>query len=274
MGSLRNPIGPLPSSIYWRRRAVALGIFALLALLVAWVLNWGGGKGPDGTEGKGAAGHGPADAITPGPSSTGPAISQKPGGRDESGDSGSDGGSGSGGSGSGGSGAGGAGSGGASSDGANGSGKGPIGTGTGGAPVAAGSPLPNCTGDSVELVLRSVKDSYHPGTKPEFELTVKNTGGADCKVDLGAKAAVLTITDTTADDPVWASDDCPKGSAAALMKIPAHSAVTRTVTWDRRAGGPECATPSAASVPAGKYRVEAAVPGLTAVHTDFTLTKD
>ncbi|MEU3714053.1 hypothetical protein [Streptomyces catenulae] len=272
MGSLRNPIGPLPSSIYWRRRAVALGIFALLALLVVWILNWGGGSGPTDTEGKGAADHGPADAITPGPSSTGPAISQKPGGRDESG-SGGGGGNGTGGSGSG---SGDSGSGGAGSDdaGSGGSGKGPIGTGTGGAPVAAGSSLPSCSGSSVELTLRSVKDSYHPGTKPEFELTVKNTGGADCKVDLGAKAAVLTITDTTADDPVWASDDCPKSATAALMKIPAHGAVTRTVTWDRRAGGPQCATPSAATVPAGKYRVEAAVPGLTAVHTEFTLAKD
>ncbi|WP_405743671.1 hypothetical protein OG422_17750 [Streptomyces sp. NBC_01525] len=266
MGSLRNPIGPLPSSIYWRRRAVALGIFALLALLVLWVLNWGDGSSRTNTEGKGAAGHGPADAITPGPSSTGPAISQKPGGRDESGGGGS--GSGSEGS---------KGSGDADSKGSGGSegsGKGPIGTGTGGAPVAAGSDLPNCTGDGAELTLRSVKDSYRPGTKPEFELTVKNTGGADCKVDLGAKAAVLTITDPSADDPVWASDDCPNGSAAALMKIPAHSTVTRTVTWDRRAGGPGCATPSAASVPPGTYRVEAAVPGLSAVHTEFTLAKD
>ncbi|WP_399087444.1 hypothetical protein ACGH2B_10830 [Streptomyces sp. BBFR2] len=271
MGSLRNPIGPLPSSIYWRRRAVALGIIALLALLAVWILNWGGGSGSTGSQDKSAAGHGPADAITPGPSSTGPAISQKPGGRDESGDGGAGGSGGADGAGSGGPGGGSAGSGGAGSG---GSGEGPIGTGTGGAPVAAGSALPNCTGSSTELALRSVKDTYHPGTKPEFELSVKNTGGADCKVDLGAKAAVLTITDTTADDPVWASDDCPKGSATAFLKIPAHSTVTRTVTWDRRAAGPQCATPSTASVPAGKYRVEAAVPGLTAVHTDFTLAKD
>ncbi|MBZ9643001.1 hypothetical protein K8369_27205, partial [Streptomyces sp. PSKA30] len=80
MGSLRNPVGPLPSSIYWRRRVVLLSVIALLALLIAWVLTSGGGgskNGADGSDGKN-----PAPTITPGPSSSGPAISQAPGGRD------------------------------------------------------------------------------------------------------------------------------------------------------------------------------------------------
>ncbi|MCB5911455.1 hypothetical protein [Streptomyces pinistramenti] len=267
MGSLRNPIGPLPSSIYWRRRAVALGIFALLALLVVWLLNLGGDSGRTGTESKGHGGSGPATSITPGPSSTGPAISQKPGGRDESGSGEGDGdGTGSGGGSGGGSGAAGAGSG--------GSGGAPIGTGTGGGAVAAGGSLANCGDGSTELALHSVKDSYRPGEKPKFELTVKNSAGADCKVDLGGKAAVLTITDTAGDDPVWASDDCPAGSAAALVKIPAHGSLQRTVEWDRRASAPKCATPSAAAVPAGKYLIEAEVPGLSAARTSFVLAKD
>src|SRR5690606_7271596 len=35
-GSLRNPVGPLPSPIYWRRRAVLLSVLALSALLITW----------------------------------------------------------------------------------------------------------------------------------------------------------------------------------------------------------------------------------------------
>ncbi|MFG3119930.1 hypothetical protein ACGF4C_36925 [Streptomyces sp. NPDC048197] len=282
MGSLRNPIGPLPSSIYWRRRAIALAIVVLLALLVVWALNLGGGDN-SGDEGKGGAhGKGPATSITPGPSSAGPAISQKPGGRGESGsggESGDDSGSGSGaGSSDGGSGAGGedGGAGGGSGGGASGGGAGaggPIGQGSGKG-VPASSSLPNCTDPDVELVLRSVKGSYAPGKKPQFELTVKNTADAACKVDLGRKAAVLTISDAAGDDRVWASNDCPSGTAPALLQVPANGSVKRTVEWDRRASGPQCATPSSAMVPAGKYRIEAKVPGLKSARTSFVLAED
>lgn len=276
MGSLRNPIGPLPSSIYWRRRAVALAIVVLLTVLVVWALNLGGDGGTNSDEGKGGShGKGPATSITPGPSSTGPAISQKPGGRDESGaggesgsHSGAGGGSGASGGGSGGSG-GGAGSGGSGS----GSGGGPIGQGSGSV-VPADSSLPNCTSPKVELALRSVKGSYAPGKRPTFELTVKNAAGAACKVDLGQKAAVVTITDTAGDDRVWASNDCPSGTAPALLQVPAKGSVKRTIAWDRRASGPQCATPSSATVPAGKYLIEAKVPGLKAARTSFVLAED
>ncbi|MCK7627342.1 hypothetical protein MUU72_30330 [Streptomyces sp. RS10V-4] len=269
MGSLRNPIGPLPSSIYWRRRAVALAVVVLLIALVVWALTLGGSGEKAADEGKGAQGSGPAASITPGPAPSGPAIGQKPGGRDESGAGGASGGSGSGSAG--GAGSDGGGTGGASGTGGAASGGAPIGRAAGGDTVAAGPSLPNCGAETVKLALRSVKDAYAPDDKPKFELTVRNTGGAACKVDLGRKAAVLTITDTAGDDRVWASDDCPAGSGPALLQVPAKGAVTRTVEWDRRASGPQCATPSAAAVPAGTYTIEAKVPGLAAVHTTFEL---
>ncbi|MYV52932.1 hypothetical protein GT042_10540, partial [Streptomyces sp. SID3212] len=92
MGSLRNPVGPLPSPIYWRRRAVAATLIALLALLVVWIVTSGedGGKKNDDR----SDGANPATSITPGPSGSGPAISEQPGGRDESGGTGGGGGDG------------------------------------------------------------------------------------------------------------------------------------------------------------------------------------
>lgn len=53
VGSLRNPVGPLPSSIYWRRRAVLLSLFALLALLITWIVVSGGGDGSGAGAGSG-----------------------------------------------------------------------------------------------------------------------------------------------------------------------------------------------------------------------------
>src|SRR5690606_10334423 len=195
VGSLRNPVGPLPSSIYWRRRAVLLSVLALSALLITWVVTAGGGGG-NGHE-NGANGKNPAPSITPGPSSSGPAISQAPGGRDETGDENS-----------------GGASSGTGDDGANGD-PGRGGSAPGGAgdalPAGTGSGLPDCTASAVKFSLRSARNLYEPGQTPTFLLTARNVSGSDCKVDLGPAKAVLTVTQTGSDDAYWASDHCPKG---------------------------------------------------------------
>lgn len=280
MGSLRNPVGPLPSTIYWRRRAVLLSVLGLLALLTVWVVGTGGGGGHNGAGG--SNGKNPASSITPGPSGSGPAISQHPGGRDESSGGGDGGGSGSGGSGSGDGGASDGGSGDGSGDGSTGSG-----TGTGGGSddgakngggaadrLPAGSTVPNCTPGNVKLTLKSVRNTYAPGEQPEIELIAKNTSGSDCKVDLGPKSAVLTITQAGSDEDIWASDDCPKDAAGLLFRVPAGGQTVHMVKWDRRPGAPECATPPSGSAPAGTYLVEAKAPGLAKAQTSFVLSKD
>ncbi|GAA3832229.1 hypothetical protein GCM10022206_83230 [Streptomyces chiangmaiensis] len=241
---------------------------ALLALLVAWaVTSFGGGGGKNGADG--SNGKHPTSSITPGPSGTGPAISQHPGGRDES--SGGDGsGSSSGGSGSEDSGGTGSGSGG-SDEGADGSGGG----GTGGQlPAGSGSSLPDCTSGAVKLTLRSTHNAYAPGETPTFELLVKNSSGSDCKVDLGPKSAVLAITQTGSDDDIWSSADCPSGSGSVLFRVPANNQVTYTVKWDRKSSAPNCATPPAGSASAGTYLVAAQAPGFPKAQTSFVLSKD
>ncbi|MFD4529844.1 hypothetical protein ACFWP7_39285 [Streptomyces sp. NPDC058470] len=278
MGSLRNPVGPLPSTIYWRRRAVLLSLLALLALLTVWVVGSGGGGGSN--NGDGSNGKNPVPStITPGPSGSGPAISENPGGREEStagtGGSGSDDGSGDG-SGSGSSAGSTAGSGDSGGSDGPGTGTDDGSNGSGGSAdqLPAGSTLPNCTASAVKLTLRSVRNSYAPGEKPTFELTAKNSSGSDCKVDLGPKGAVVTITQAGSDDDIWSSGDCPTGSGSLLFRVTANGQVTRTVEWDRKASAPECATPPAISATAGTYLVEAQAPGLTKAQTSFVLSKD
>ncbi|ADI09100.1 hypothetical protein SBI_05980 [Streptomyces bingchenggensis BCW-1] len=286
MGSLRNPIGPLPSSIYWRRRAVALALFIVILLLVIWAFGWGGAGGDGGRdEGKGSGGGGAASTITPGPTSSTPVNSQRPGGRDES----DDGGTGTGDSDGGGSGDGGDGGTGGGSDtgdagGVGGAGGGGGGTGGGlgigdGRSIPAGSSLPACTRSAVELTVRSVKDSrvkntYEPGEEPTFELTVKNSSGTACKVDFGRASATLTITDSE-NDHVWASDDCPEGSKSVLVEVAGNGQTKRTVHWDRKRSVENCATPAGSvSAKAGTYLVEAKVEGLGTARVSFVLDED
>ncbi|WP_345288446.1 hypothetical protein [Streptomyces gulbargensis] len=292
MGSLRNPVGPLPSTIYWRRRAVALCLVVLLALLAVWVVTSGDGGGKKANDS--ANGASPAPSITPGPSGSGPAISQQPGGREESEDSGSGSGSGSGAGTDGGSSAGGDGGTGADTgtgtdagaagaeggtgnggkngdtDGAGGDG----GAGTGaGQRVPADSPLPNCPPGALKLTLRSVKVSYETGEKPRFQLVATNTSDTACKADFGPRSAVLTISDTR-DEEVWSSDDCPRPGDPLLLSLPAHSTVTHTVEWNRERSAPRCATAPAGQAGPGTYLVEATMPGAKVLPASFTLAKD
>ncbi|MGY6024018.1 hypothetical protein [Streptomyces spinosirectus] len=286
MGSLRNPVGPLPRSIYWRRRAVLVSVIALLALLITWIVvsGGGGGKKDGGTNGKG-----PASTITAGPSSSGPAISQAPGGRDDSGGgdssgagSGGSSGSGSGGAGSGGSGSGdgsaaGGGSGSGGTEGAGGGGAAGVGSSIGvggGDTLAPGSTLPNCTASTVKLSVRSLHNAYSPGQTPTLLLTAANTSPYDCKIDLGPKSAVLTITQAGSDNDYWSSADCPKGSGSLVFRAPAKTGITYTVKWDRRPSAPKCATPPAGSAKAGTYLVEATASGFTKAQTSFLLKAD
>nr|WP_225995038.1 hypothetical protein [Streptomyces arboris] len=284
---MRNPVGPLPSSIYWRRRAVAGLLVALLAVLAAWAATTLGSNGTkdDGKPG----GSDPVKSITPGPGSSGPAISQQPGGRDES-DGGSDGSGGSGGSdgsngesGSGGNtgagSGGGTGSDGTSTGGAGTAGTGDGGTGSGGSTagrqVPANSPLPACKPGGLELTLRT-KVSYGPDDRPKFEIIARNTSSATCKADLGPKNVVLTVTEASAekDDVIWSSKDCPATPGPLFLQVPAGATIVHTVDWNRARSAPNCATPPATKAGPGTYLLEAKAPDTPIRRASFVLKKD
>ncbi|WP_330331124.1 hypothetical protein OHS33_16260 [Streptomyces sp. NBC_00536] len=269
MGSLRNPVGPLPSSIYWRRRAVLASVAALLALLAVWTVTSGGGTTTQ--NGKGGGGPHPAASITPGAPGSGPAISQAPGGRDESGAGGATGGD-HGGAAAGAGGAGG-GTGGTSSSGP--------GSGTGGASssgpgqIPADSPLPTCAPSALQWEVKSTKNEYEPNEHPRLELLARNVSGTTCKVDLGPKQAILTITQATTGKAVWSSADCPTGAGNLFYRLPANSETTYPQEWDRKFSAPsQCQTPPAGSAVADTYVVEVKSPGMPVARTSFVLKQD
>ncbi|WBB64254.1 hypothetical protein O7599_17840 [Streptomyces sp. WMMC500] len=289
MGSFRRPVGPLPSAIYWRRRAVLLGLLAVLAIFAVLVINLGGGSENTADEGKN-----PAESITPGPTDDSSVIDNPPGGRDEdgggsAGSGGSDdengggtgdseGSDGSGGSDGGTSDGGGSGdgedggsAGGGGSDGGSGS-AGGFGVGSDGVP--AGSSMAACDAGDVELTLRSEERSYAPGERPVFELTAVNSGGEDCKLDFSPTSAVLTIsTASGGESRWWASDDCPWTTDPILLAVPAGSEVSRTYEWDMRASEPGCATPKASTAGAGSYEAEVSADGFGTATAPFVLEK-
>ncbi|QEU79455.1 hypothetical protein [Streptomyces subrutilus] len=269
MGSLRNPVGPLPSSIYWRRRAVLASVAALLAILAVWAVSSSGGG--SSTNGKGRGGPGTI-TITPGPSGTGPAITQAPGGRAESGSGGT---TGSDGGGSTGSGKNGEPGGGAGTAGAGGAGMGGAGGGGGAGQVPADSTLPACAAATLQWEVKSVKNEYESGEKPRLELIARNVSAAACKVDLGPKQAILTILQATDSKAVWSSADCPPGAGNVFFRVPAQGETKRSLEWDRRfSAADQCQTPPAGSATPGTYVVEVKSPGMPVTNTSFVLKQD
>ncbi|OIK23369.1 hypothetical protein VT52_032880 [Streptomyces malaysiense] len=244
-------------------------MFAVSALLIAWIVTAGGGGGSGKKGSSASGGKNPTNTITPGPSGSGPAYSGHPGGRDEPG--GSDSGSGSSGS---------AGSSGSGDDGSGGSAGSAGGSAAGGGAVVAADALPgsstlaNCTSKAVSLGLRSLHNSYSPDQKPVFELTAKNTSSADCKVDLGPKNTVLTITPADGDNVFWSSADCPEGAGDLLFRVPAGKTITYKVEWDRRPSAAHCATPSGGAAGTGTYLLEAKTPGYGKLQASFVLSAD
>jgi hypothetical protein len=267
VGNVRNPVGPLPSSIYWRRRAVVLCLFAIAVALVVWAVTRGGGSSDaaDGASASHSPGTGhhrtPLPSITPGPTTSQTGITTEPGGRSTGGSDGSSGGS-SGGTSAGSSG--GTGDGGASSG----------GTGGGdGLRLPVGTSVPDCTASQVTLTIRSVQHSYRPGQEPQFALAAVNSGGGACKVNFSAVSAVVTVTDA-AGHHTWATADCPADRDPYLLEVPAEATTTYDVTWNRVRTAPDCATPTASGPAApGDYHAKVAIPNLGTAQATFTLTQ-
>ncbi|WP_282206053.1 hypothetical protein [Kitasatospora fiedleri] len=276
MPSLRQPVGPLPASIYWRRRAVFLVALAVVLLVVGWLV-FGGGDGKQKKDsGKGPL-PAPAQSITPGASPTGPAITTRPGGTGGGGNGGgSGGGSGTGGTGSGAGGeisvtGGGSSGGSGASGGSGGTGSGG-GTGTGvgnSRPGGGASPavnttevmaLPVCTTAQLTLELAPGQNAYPAKDKPKLALTVRNSSGAGCRINLSHEYSFLTVTSST-NERVWSSADCITERTDAWAQIAGNSGVTETFTWDRSRSKPQCATPDPTPAQPGNYLVQADLTG-------------
>ncbi|MBF9073513.1 hypothetical protein [Streptacidiphilus fuscans] len=266
MPSLRNPVGPLPASIYWRRRLVVLAALAGAVVLVS-VLAFGGGGGgkqasagsvstPVGsiTPGPTSTGHGSNDGTaggtnpsapagassTPTPSPSGPPVVTLPGGDGSTGGSSS-----------------GSTSGGTGSTGSGGSGQ--------AAPNLPGTmSLAVCNAADLDLSLNSNEQTYAASQLPLFRLDIANTAQSPCRIDLGQKSAVLTITADTGAQ-VWSSGDCPKDTSSQWYAVPAAAdgPLQAAFGWGRTTSKPGC-TPGTggAAVPAGTYVVHIGINGV------------
>jgi len=250
-----HPVGPLPASVYWRRRAVAFAAVVGLLLLFWAVLPGGGDGGGDRAAAVGspspsvpATGSDAADAsVDPGGLTASPATNDP--GRAADGDGSAASGSAAGGSA------------------AGGSGTAPAPTSRQPAPQPTTAPKP-CPDAELRLVVSPAQPAYLVGQAPVLRLQVRNVGTVACTRDLGAALQeVLLYHGTTR---LWSSNDCyPEGERDVEVMQPGvlH---TFSVTWSGLSSQPRCAG-TRIRVGAGTYALVARLGSLTSPRAPLTL---
>ncbi|MFJ1791923.1 serine/threonine-protein kinase [Kitasatospora griseola] len=126
--------------------------------------------------------------------------------------------------------------------------------------TAAVMGLPVCSASQLSLELASAQNSYQPNDRPHLALTIRNSSGTACRVDLGRTASTLTV-DSSMGERIWSSGDCPADSSAAWAQLAGNTGLTETFVWDRTRSKPDCATADPTPARPGTYFAQADLAG-------------
>lgn len=242
---MRLTVGPLPPTVYWRRRAVVLGAGLLFLIVLLYSCtgtdrNAGGPGGGDPSPG-GSAGAAPGPSgsvLTPQTASPSPApdVSGGDGGAD-GGDTSSGGGTTTGG-------------------GTNtGGGSGPGDGGASGEPVSGDGA---CTDAELQVTPVAVPAAAQRGTVVTLRLKVKNVSNRTCSRDVGADLQELYVK--AGAEKIWSSDTCGTGKGSDVQSFTPNFERAYELGWNGR-DTTRCADGLAAGpyAPIGTYQVFARV---------------
>ena len=260
-----DPVGPLPSSVYWRRRMLAVGLSVLamsgLAWLAASVLlpptddqatdrTSQVEQTPGGTPAAGATTTGPVFPANQAPPTTptsvnpaAPGVSGSPPGTPPAGAASQD-------------------------------------PSTGPAAPKAGpvdetvrpdnSPRPSvvvpqrgasppggpppCTDKMIKVGAETGATEYPAGSRPVLRLVVRNAGDQPCVRDLDGARQEIVVWSGDGKRRLWSSNDCVNPASDDLRTLVPGQPIAFAVTWSGLGSTPGCKA-ERNRVPAGAYRV-------------------
>jgi hypothetical protein len=252
VGSMIEPNGPLPQSVYWRRRAVAAAASVLAVVMLAWLI--GGLVEADdqhpvhGTASASVIG-GPTSGVrvtsTPGsapPSSPGPddprgSVTAEP-----------------------------------RADGSTSEAARP-GTSPPVAPPTT-SPPPGPPGPCADAVMQVVAapdvPSYRVGTRPLLRLAVMNAGPEPCTRDVSRNLREILVLGLDGSR-LWSSNDCYGPPEQDVRILAPNQPVAFTVHWAGRTSAPGCPL-DRKTVQAGSYQVVGRLGALVSQPAALTMT--
>jgi hypothetical protein len=195
-----EPIGPLPPEIYWRRRALAIGVAVVVVVLFVWLISsLGGGDSPE-TANTAVT----ADVTVPSAAPTSAAIDTGVPGQNNT-DS----------------------TAGTQSSAAT----------TNGQPVAA--PPGQCPDQSLAVKATVEHPTYRVGEKPKFGLVITNIGTTQCERDLGAGQQLFVYTIDGAMR-LWSNTDCYPPTDPLIKSLKPGEQALYSVDWSGTTSQPDC----------------------------------
>jgi hypothetical protein len=231
MSSFRNPVGPQPSGVYWRRRMIVLGAIVLVVVVVVLIVVGRGGGSSSAAPTTSASASSSAES-TPKASST---LAADAAAAPSS----------------------------AASGGATGSPTDDA-TATGGSNAKSSKDGATCQKSQIELKPITDNTTYGPTEEPKISMSISNTGSNACHIDLGSSQQVLTIT--SGEETYWTSKDCQTGGTNQDVTLKAGQTLTTpAISWDRTRSSTTTCDASRSSVTAGgaSYHLDVSVGNIT-----------
>ena len=218
MSTIKNPVGPQPSKVYWRRRVLVLvGLIAVIAIIVLIIVR------PGSSSNVGSPAAPPASTTAPATTAP-PAAANEPQNVD--------------------------------------------------AAAPADGETAACDPANIQVTPVTDAETYAAGVNPQLSLSVTNTGGTACSINVGTGQQVYKIT--SGEEQYWISTDCQTDPSDMPTVIEAGATLASTpFAWDRtRSAADTCASTDRPQVPAGgaSYNLDVSIGGFaSSVSTQFIL---
>ncbi len=107
-----------------------------------------------------------------------------------------------------------------------------------------------CSEADLVIGLHGRQEVYAGGTRPNFLITVVNTGPVMCKADVGPRAMEIRIT--SGEDRIWSTSDCVSGAGVDVKELERGVPYVRSLDWDRRRSSGDCRADPPSALP-GTY---------------------
>jgi hypothetical protein len=246
-----HPVGSLPPSVYWRRRAALLGSLVVLIAVTVWTLSHGTSSSPAAAPRSLVPT--PPGGLQPAPTSTSSTsrltITENSGSAlvtptTSAGASGTNG---------------------TTRTAANGASNAASNTATNTANAAPTACLPA----QLDVSAAVGAASYHVGDQPTVMLQVKNKGPTPCVQDLADSQVELRVYN--GESRVWGSHDCQVQPGTDLRTLAVNQPVRVSIIWSGLSSQPNCAG-TRQRVGAGTYTLYASLAGHVGAAAQFTIS--
>ncbi|QMU98581.1 hypothetical protein FVO59_03160 [Microbacterium esteraromaticum] len=121
-----------------------------------------------------------------------------------------------------------------------------------------------CTDADVSVAAVTDADAYPAGVLPQLSISLTNTSGQDCTMNVGSSTQTFTVT--SGADVWWRSTDCQSESSDLIVTLEAGKSVTSAapVVWDRtRSSAETCDEKNRPRAPGGdaSYHIAVSIGG-------------